>query len=82
MVSGTQRQTIGFTNGGNALHRHIQIEIGHEPAQDHQLLPILFTQPQARRLHQLKEPGHDRDHTIKMTWTAGSTQVSLQVCRC
>ena len=78
LVAGTQRQTVGFTNGGNALHRHAQIKIGHEPAQDHQLLPVLFTQPKARRLHQLQQSGHDRDHPIKVTGTASSTEVLLQ----
>ena len=82
MVSGTQRQTIRFTNRGNAPHRHAQIKIGHESAQDHQLLPVLLTQPKARRLHQLQQSGHDRDHTIKVTGTGGSTQMGLQVCRC
>ena len=82
LVAGTQGQTVGFTNGGNALHHHAQIKIDHEPAQDHQLLPILLTQPKARRLHQLQQSGHDCDHTIKVTGTGGPTQIGLQVSRC
>ena len=73
-VSGTHRQTIGFTvNGGSGnLHRHTEV-FGHT-ANNSQLLVVFDTKDSFVRLNYIKQFAYHGGNPFKMTGTAGTAE--------
>ena len=80
-IAGAQRQAIGLALGGATAHLQGQAQIGHQAPHDHQLLPILFPQPQHIGPHQGQQPGYHRGHASEMARPAAATEPRHQGVR-
>ena len=77
-ITGTERKTIRLTHRGDTTDADVKAEIMHEPSQDHQLLPVLFTQHHGLGSNQRKQPCHNSGDTIEMPRATAPTEGGLQ----
>ena len=77
-VAGAAGHTIGFAPGGAAADLQRQREISHHPAQHHQLLPVLFAEPELLRADQAQQAAHHRGHPFEMARTMPGAEAAQQ----